>query len=193
MEVFIFGRWWRSHQSLAHEGPRIPRFCIVVWKGEREPTVKHCMGEEIDVFQKFTRIHSLGQNWWRANGIRVEYFPMHFCNKVQEFLSKWVKNQKNLQSGSSSCRCSTTSHGDLQTMNRNANQAPTSSISARRFSSGRWSFFGLGWCVSFRKKDFQQDVGHSSDLGQKQSGILLTTKDHKENDRVEELMMIKFS
>ena len=31
------------------------------------------------------------------------------------------------------------------------------------------------------QKDFQQDIGHSSDLDQKQSGILLTTNDHKEN------------
>ena len=36
-------------------------------------------------------------------------------------------------------------------------------------------------CAFIRKKDFQQDVGHSSDLDQEQSGILLTTKDHKEN------------
>ena len=33
---------------------------------------------------------------------------------------KW-KHQKILHDGSSSCRCSTTSHGDLKTMNRNAN------------------------------------------------------------------------
>ena len=32
-----------------------------------------------------------------------------------------AKGQNNLQDGSSSCRCSTTSHGDLKTMNRNAN------------------------------------------------------------------------
>ena len=32
-----------------------------------------------------------------------------------------------------------------------------------------------------KKKVFQQDIGHSSDLDQKQSGTLLTTKDHKEN------------
>ena len=31
------------------------------------------------------------------------------------------------------------------------------------------------------QKDSQQDVGHSSDLDQKRSGILFTTKDHKEN------------
>ena len=33
----------------------------------------------------------------------------------------------------------------------------------------------------FCKKDFQQDVGHSSDLDQKRRGILLITKDHEEN------------
>ena len=35
--------------------------------------------------------------------------------------------------------------------------------------------------VSVFAKDFQQDVCHSSDLDQKISGILLTTKDHEEN------------
>ena len=33
----------------------------------------------------------------------------------------------------------------------------------------------------YSQKDFQQDIGHSSDLDQKRSGIQLTTKDHKEN------------
>ena len=33
----------------------------------------------------------------------------------------------------------------------------------------------------YLQKDFQQDVGHSSDVDQKESGIPLTTKDHKEN------------
>ena len=31
------------------------------------------------------------------------------------------------------------------------------------------------------QKDSQQDVGHSSDLDRKRSGIIFTTKDHKEN------------
>ena len=43
------------------------------------------------------------------------------------------------------------------------------------------------------QKDFHQDVGHSSDLDQKRSGILLTLTDHEEEwERVAELMMIKF-
>ena len=32
METIIFGRWWRSHQSLAREGLRIFRFCVMPWK-----------------------------------------------------------------------------------------------------------------------------------------------------------------
>ena len=33
----------------------------------------------------------------------------------------------------------------------------------------------------YLQKDFQQDVGHSSDLGQKQSGTPLTKKDQEEH------------
>ena len=40
--------------------------------------------------------------------------------------------------------------------------------------------------VSLFEQDFQQDVGHSSDLGQKQSGIPLTEKDQEE-DGIESL------
>ena len=40
--------------------------------------------------------------------------------------------------------------------------------------------------VSLFEKDFQQDVGHSSDLGQKQNGIPLTEKDQEE-DGIESL------
>ena len=52
----------RSHQSPAHKGLRIFSFCIMPWKDEREPTIKLCMGRQIDVVQKFTRIQSFGQN-----------------------------------------------------------------------------------------------------------------------------------
>ena len=46
-----------------------------------------------------------------------------------------------------------TSHGDLKTKNRDAKKAPTSFL--------------------YMREDSQQDVGHSSDLDQKRSGILL--------------------
>ena len=48
--------------SLLHTGLRILRFCIMPWKGEREPTVIHCMGGQVDVVQEFTTIQSFGHN-----------------------------------------------------------------------------------------------------------------------------------
>ena len=54
-----------------------------------------------------------------------------------------------------------TFHGDLKTMNRNANLTPTSFL--------------------FMLEDFHQEDGHSSDLDQKRSCILLILTDHKEN------------
>ena len=54
-----------------------------------------------------------------------------------------------------------TSHGDLKTLNRNAMLTPTS--------------------FQYMQKDSQQDDGHSSDLDQKRSGILLMLTDHEEN------------
>ena len=61
----------------------------------------------------------------------------------------------------SSCRCSTTSHGDLKTSKKNASQMLNPSLSTQR--------------------DLEQDNGHFSDLDHRKSGTLLTTKDHKEN------------
>ena len=61
--------------DLAREGLHIFRFCIMHWKDEREPSIKYCMGRQIDVVQKFTRTQSFGQNWWWANGIQVEHLP----------------------------------------------------------------------------------------------------------------------
>ena len=50
------------HQSLAREGLRILRFCIVSWKDERISSIKYCLGRQIDVVQKFTSKQNLGQN-----------------------------------------------------------------------------------------------------------------------------------
>ena len=33
------------------KGLRVFRFCIMPWKDEREPTIKYCMGRQIDVVQ----------------------------------------------------------------------------------------------------------------------------------------------
>ena len=54
-----------------------------------------------------------------------------------------------------------TSYGELKTMKRNV--------------------LLISHLCLYSQKDFQQDVGHSSDLDQKQGGILLTMKDLVEN------------
>ena len=59
------------------------------------------------------------------------------------------------------CGCSTTSHGDLKTMKKNANQVLSSFLSMQ--------------------KDFQQDNDDSSDLYQKRNGVLFMKAIHMEN------------
>ena len=99
---------------------------------------------------------------WNSSGISSQDLP--YCisaPKSKSYCQKWANSQKNSQDGSSSCRCSTTFHGDLKTMKQNANQALSSFLSMR--------------------KDSHQDNSHSSDLDQTRSGILLTNTIHKEN------------
>ena len=86
------------------------------------------------------------------------------CSSTTKSKSSRLKmsdQPEKLKDGSSSCRCSMTSDGDLKTMNRNANLTPTSFLSMQ--------------------EDFHQEDGHSSDLDQKRSGVLLMVPDPKEN------------
>ena len=165
METFIFGWWWRSHQSLAHKGLRIFSFCIMLWEGEREPTVKHCIGRKdwrgSKVHQNTELSTELMVSRWNSSGIFSQDSP-HWspATKSKSSCRIWAKSQNNLQDGSSSCRCSTTFHGDPKKMNGHANEALSSFL-----------------CM---QKDFHQDVGHSSDLDQKRSGTLRVMTVHTE-------------
>ena len=47
--------------SLSGKGLRI--FCVMRWKDEREPTIKYCLGGQVDVVQKFITIQSFGHNY----------------------------------------------------------------------------------------------------------------------------------
>ena len=89
--------------------------------------------------------------------------PLHWSLSVKSKSSwgKWAKPNKS-KDESSSCRCSMTSFGDIKAMKRNVLLIPH-------------------LCL-YSQKDFQQGVGHSSDLGQKQSGSPLTKKDQEENE-----------
>ena len=77
------------------------------------------------------------------------------------YLIIYCLKENNSKDDLSSCRWSMTSYGDMKTMKRNVLLIPH-------------------LCL-YSQKDFHQDVGHSSDLDQKRSGILLALIDHKEN------------
>ena len=150
MEVFIFGWWWRSYQSLAHKGLRIFRFCIMPWKDEREPTIKYCMGRQIDVVQKFTRIQSFLD---KIDGEPLEFewniFPgfttLQNVREVQELLSRLSVEQENF----TGWIIVMSMFNDISWESKdNEKECESSdqlvSLYAKRFGAGQWSFLGPG-------------------------------------------------
>ena len=95
----------------------------------------------------------------------MEYFPgfttLQLCYEVQEFMSKKSIQPEDftgriiLMSMFNDISCG------LKKIRKNAYQALNSFL--------------------FVREDFQQEDGHSSDLDQKRSGILLLNVNHKEN------------
>ena len=71
------------------------------------------------------------------------------------------RHQRISQEELSSCRCSTTSHADQETMKKNAGQMPISFL-----------------CM---QKDLEKDNGHLLVLVQKRSGFVSVKTVHKEN------------
>ena len=72
------------------------------------------------------------------------FTTLQLVREVQELLSRLSVQPDNF-TGLSSCRCSTTSHGDLKTMKKNCkSSAQLVSLYAKRFSPRQWSFLGPG-------------------------------------------------
>ena len=151
---------------LAQKGLRILRFCIVSWKDEREPSIKKSHGKtRLAWFKSSPEYRTLDRI--DAEPIEFEWniFPgfttLQLCNKVQELMSIERINKNNSKDGSSSYRCSMTSYGELQTMNRTVLLTPH--------------------LCPYLQKDFHQDFGHSSDLDQRKSCVLSVNIVHKVN------------
>ena len=142
----------------------ILRFCVMSWKGESETNIKYFgknswVGSKIHHTELWTQ---LTENRWNSSGIFSQDSP--HCSSSTKSKSSWTRwtTQRNSKGELSSWRCSMTSCGDLKTLDGNAMLMPR-------------------LCLFLQKNHFQQDDGHSSDLDQKQSGILLKPKDHKEH------------
>ena len=136
------------------------------------------MGRQIDVVQKFTRIQSFGQNWWWANGIRVEHLPgfttLQLCHKVQELLSRLsVTPEKFTWRVIFMSMFNDMSWGSKDNKKECESNAQLVSLNAKSFGAGQWSFFGLG---------------------SEKKVVLCISEDspHGEWDKIAEMMMLKF-
>ena len=165
MEVFVFDWWWRSHQSSAHKGLRILRFCIVSWKDERDLPIKHCMGRQIGMVQKFTEYRALDT----VDGWPIEFewniFPgfttLQLSHKVQELLLRLGETPENFYRTDHL-------HVDVQ---RHLMGIKGQQERMRVKCSTRFSL-----C-----KNSEQDSGDSTGLDQRKIGILSMKIVHKEN------------
>ena len=94
-------RWTRIHNQIMHGKTG--------WRGSK-------------VRQNSELWTQLMVSQWNSSGTSSQDAP--HCSlsvKSKSSCQKWAYNHKISLDGLSSCRCSTTSHGDLKTMNRNAN------------------------------------------------------------------------
>ena len=134
---------------------------LCLGKKNQNPESKFAWEEKLTWFKRSSQYRTFDT----IDGEQMEYFPRsHYIAARPRSPNAYGQNGRTRtipRTKSSSCRCSMTSYGELKTMKRNVLLIPH--------------------LCPYSQKDFQQDVGHSSALDQKQSGVLLTTKDHKEN------------
>ena len=178
MEVFIFDWWWRRHQS--RRTRRLTYFQILCFALER-CTRTH--NQTLSGKTKLTwfKISSQYRTLDTIDGEPMEFewniFPgfttLQLCCKVQEFLSKMsVEPEEFTGRIIIMSMFNDISWGSKDNEQECESNAKLMSIRARRFSPGRWSFFGPG---SEKKWYSTQE-----------------SKPQGEWDRVAELMMLKF-
>ena len=107
-----------------------------------------------------------GQNWWWAYGIRVEYFTrIHHIAALQQSPRVHVKMSDKPEESKGRIIFMSMFH-DISWETQDNEQACESNANF----------------VSIYARRFHQEDGHSSDLDQKRSGILIMTANHKEWD-----------
>ena len=82
---------------------------------------------------------------WNSSGIFPRIHHIAALQQSPRVTVKIERNTRNSLDGLSSCRCSTTSHGNLKTINEQEceSSAQLVSLYAKRFGAGQWSFLGL--------------------------------------------------
>ena len=123
--------------------------CYVLEKGESEPSIKCCLGRTVGLVQRFTTMQNFGHNWWRADGMRVEYFP-----RIHHIAARRQSPRVHEHYGRpSSIPRTNYLHVDVQWHHvgiwrqwtgMHCNCATLVPLFAKRFPAGRWSFYGPG-------------------------------------------------
>ena len=156
MEVFVFGDEQVISLQRTKKGLRLFRFrfCVLVMYTRTSNQTLHG-----DKDWSGSKLHWNTETWtelttsqWNSSGIFSQRSIR--CNSVKKFKNYcWdhMKHQRILQEESSSCRCSTTSHGDRKTMKKKSSQVLNSSLSMQ--------------------EDSEQDNGHSLVLVQRKSTL----------------------
>ena len=148
------------------------------WKDEREPTIKYCLGGQVDVVQSSSQYRALDTIDGEPMEFEWNIFPgfttLQLCNKVQEFLSKMSEEPEDFTGRIIFMSMfNDISWGSKDNEQECELSAQLVSIYAKRFSPGRWSFLGPG----SEKKWYST---HES-------------RPQGEWDRVGEQMMLKFA
>ena len=117
MEVLVFVWWWTSHQSSAHKGPRLFRFCIVSWLDNSSGIFPGFntlqLSQEVkELLLKFgeTPENFIGRIFfmsmfidisWGPNGCRIpeccwfgQYFMTKFCQVMKKHLNQKVVSEE---------------------------------------------------------------------------------------------------
>ena len=117
-------------------------YVLCLGKMNENPQSNYAWVWQIDVVQKFIRIQNFGQNWWWADGIRVEYFPRFQPQSPRVTVKIECNTRKIHWTGHL--------HVDVQRHLTKDNKkdcescAQLVSLYAKRFGAGQWSFLGPG-------------------------------------------------
>ena len=95
------------------------------WKDESDPISNTAWERQLGWFRSSSQYRALdtieGEPMEFEWNIFQGFTTLQLCNRFQEFMSKMSEKPEELTGRIISCRCSTTSHGDLKKISKNAN------------------------------------------------------------------------
>ena len=164
-EVYTFS--WSSDQVDESESTRILRFRLMPGENVRSFRSKSKMGKSNEI-STVRFLQRLIWSWWKADCVRVEYFPTTYVignppkesRKICKFKTLSLRY---LEIESSSCRFSMTMNGQRKEIQNNVFQIPNTSRITRRDSrkgTGRSLDLVVNWNCMELKVNFLKENGN---------------------------------